>query len=77
MTRQDDAVRDEARQRVQALIALVGEALPASTERGQAAVIAANLVGALQLARTLGGSAGRALLAQTREALIQRHDAPA
>lgn len=76
MTRQDDAVRDEARQRVKALVALVDDALPASAERGQAPVIAATLVGALQLARTLGGSAGRALLAQTREALIQRHDTP-
>ena len=74
MTRQDDAVRDEARQRVKALIELVGEALPAGTEAGQAVVVAATLVGALQLARTLGGSAGRALLVQTREALIQRHD---
>lgn len=76
MTRQDDAVRDEARQRVKALVALVDEALPAGTKRGQAAVIAATLVGALQLARTLGGQAGRAVLAQTREALIQRHDTP-
>lgn len=76
MTRQEDAVRDEARQRVKALVALVDEALPAGTERGRAAVVAATLVGALQLARTLGGQAGRALLAQTREALIQRHDTP-
>lgn len=74
MTRQDDAVRDEARQRVKALVALVDAALPAGTEPGQAAVVAATMVGALQLARTLGGQAGRALLAQTREALIQRHD---
>lgn len=76
MTRQDDAVRDEARNRVKALVALVDQALPVDTEPGQAAVIAATLVGALQLARTLGGPAGRALLAQTREALIQRHHTP-
>jgi TetR/AcrR family transcriptional repressor of nem operon len=30
-------------------------------------------VGALQLARTLGGKAGRSLLAQTRQALIERY----
>lgn len=77
MTRQDDAVRGEARQRVKALVALVDKALPAGTAGGEAAVIAATLVGALQLARTLGGRAGRTLLAQTREALIQRHDTPA
>lgn len=77
MTRQDDAVRDEARHRVLALVALVEETLPAGTERGHAAVIASTLVGALQLARTLGDSAGRALLAKTRDALIQRYDNPA
>lgn len=77
MTRQDDAVREEARRRVTDLVALVGAALPAGTEPGQAAVVAATMVGALQLARTLGGKAGRGLLAQTREALIRRHDSPA
>lgn len=76
MTRQDEAVRDEARQRVKDLIELVGAALPAGTDRSQAAVVTATMVGALQLARTLGGQAGRALLAQTREALIQCHDTP-
>ena len=70
MTRQDDAVRDEARRRVTDLVALVGACLPASAAPDEAAV------GALQLARTLDGKAGRALLAQTREALILRHDAP-
>jgi TetR/AcrR family transcriptional regulator, transcriptional repressor for nem operon len=67
MTRQDDAVREEARRRVTDL---------AGTEPGQAAVVTATMVGALQLARTLGGKAGRAVLAQTREALIQRHESP-
>lgn len=76
MTRQDDAVRDEARRRVADLIALVDAALPAGGEPGLAAVVTATMVGALQLARTLDGKAGRALLAQTREALIQRHDRP-
>jgi TetR/AcrR family transcriptional regulator, transcriptional repressor for nem operon len=76
MTRQDDAVREEARGRVKDLVALVAAALPAGTDRGQAAVVTATMVGALQLARTLDGKAGRALLAQTRAALIQRHDTP-
>lgn len=76
MTRLDGAVRDEARQRVKDLVALVGAALPADTEPDQVAVVAATMVGALQLARTLGGQAGRTLLAQTRQALIQRHDRP-
>lgn len=74
MARQGDAVREAARQRVQALVALVAAALPADTGPSEAAVVAATMVGSLQLARTLGGAAGRALLAQTRDALIQRHD---
>ncbi|MGY0195063.1 TetR/AcrR family transcriptional regulator [Leptothrix sp. BB-4] len=77
MTRQDDAVRDEARRRVSDLVALVAASLPASAAPDDAAVVAATMVGALQLARTLDGKAGRTLLAQTREALIRRHDAPA
>lgn len=74
MARQDDAVRGEAQRRVADLVALVEATLPAGTEPGQAAVVTATMVGALQLARTLGGQAGLALLAQTRQALIQRHD---
>lgn len=74
MTRQDDAVRDEARRRVTDLVALVATAMPPGAPPGQAAVVAATMVGALQLARTLGGKAGRTLLAQARESLIRQHD---
>ncbi len=73
MTRQEDVVREEARRRVEKMVALVHSALPAGTDESEAAVITATMVGALQLARTLGGKAGSALLAQTREALIGRH----
>jgi AcrR family transcriptional regulator len=73
MTRQDDAVREEARHRVASLVEFVRSALPAGTDPDQAEVVTATMVGALQLARTLGGTAGRALLAQTREALIHTH----
>ncbi len=73
MTRQDAAVREEARCRVNDLVALVESTLPAGTAPGEAAVVTATLVGALQLARTLDGKAGRALLAQTRKSLVQRH----
>lgn len=75
MTRQDADVREEARRRVNDLIALVRSTLPRGTDADQAAVVTATMVGALQLARTLDGKAGRALLAHTRDALIQRHDA--
>ena len=71
MTRQDDAVRDEARARVQALVDRVAAALPEGQDPAQAAVITATMVGALQLARTLDGAAGRAVLTQAREALLR------
>ena len=74
MTRQDDAVREEARHRITDLFALVSAALPTGIEPGQAAVVTSTMVGALQLARTLDGKAGRAVLAQTRAALIHRYD---
>ncbi len=76
MTRQDDAVREEARRRIEALVELVRSSLPADAERGRAEVLTATMVGALQLARALGAKAGRELLAQTRAALIGQYDHP-
>ena len=73
MPRQDDAVGQEARRRVTDLVEFVRSALPHGVEPEQAEVVTATMVGALQLARTLGGIAGRALLAQTRQALIQKY----
>jgi AcrR family transcriptional regulator len=73
MTRQEDVVRDEARRRVDAMVSMVQAALPGAADEGEAAVVTATMVGALQLARTLGGKAGRSLLAQTRQTLIERH----
>jgi len=73
MHRQDDVVREEARRRVQAMVDLVQAALPAGSEASEATVITVTMVGALQLARTLGGTAGRAILAQTRQALRKRY----
>ncbi len=74
MTRQPEAVRDEARHRVTAMVALVRSVLPDGAGAGEAEVVTATMVGALQLARTLGGQAGRDILAQTRQALIERHN---
>ena len=73
MTRQGDVVQQEARRRVTHLVEFVRSTLPQGVEPEQAEVVTATMVGALQLARTLGGTAGRGLLAQTREALIQKH----
>ena len=73
MTRQDDVVREEARRRVAAMIALVQSTLPDPTDENEAAVVTATMVGALQLARTLDGKEGRAILAQTRQSLLERY----
>ena len=76
MPRQAPAVSEASAARVRGLVASVERRLP-TAERGAAAVIAAQLVGALQLARALGDNAdGRALLAATRRELITRYDAP-
>lgn len=78
MTREEGGVREEARHRVSAMVALVQSALPegSGSDMTQAQLVAATMVGALQIARTLGGKAGRDLLAKTRQALIERHDPP-
>jgi len=70
MPRQADAVREEARLRVMALIQMVRGALPDGVDSTQADAVAATMVGALQMARTLGGKAGKALLARTRDSLL-------
>ena len=58
---------------MQALIELVRHALPEGIPQDQAPVIAATLLGALQIARTLGGKAGKSLLANTRQSLIAQY----
>jgi len=76
MPRQSPDVRAAAAQRVRGLVATVERALPEGAAPGLAAAIASQLVGALQLARTLGDNAeGKALLADNRRALLAQHDA--
>ena len=74
MPRQDEAVADEARRRVAALLALVRESLPEGSDPARAELATASLVGALQLARTLGAKGGKALLERSRQALIAAFD---
>ena len=74
MPRQSPEVAQAAAQRVRKLIAIVRESLPPSAAE-QAAVVAAQLVGALQLARAFGDNAeGRAVLAATRRALLSQFE---
>jgi AcrR family transcriptional regulator len=73
--RQSEEVATAARTRVLGLVELVRRTLPATADPAQAQVIAATLVGSLQLARTLQGKAGKAWLANVRASLIQQYDA--
>ncbi|MBQ0944605.1 TetR/AcrR family transcriptional regulator [Ideonella sp. 4Y16] len=73
--RQADEVASAARARVLGLVDLVRRCLPAGVDPAQAQVVTATMVGALQLARTLQGQAGRAWLANVRNSLIQQYDA--
>ncbi|MES3000363.1 MAG: TetR/AcrR family transcriptional regulator [Pseudomonadota bacterium] len=78
MPRQAPEVREAAAARVRGLIATVATALPAGSPATSAALVASQLVGALQLARALGeGAQAKALLANTRKQLIAQYDAPA
>jgi TetR/AcrR family transcriptional repressor of nem operon len=75
MPRQPDVVRSAAAARVRALVASVESALPASQPPGAAAVVASQLVGALQLARALGDNAqGRRHLAAARKFLLDQFE---
>jgi TetR/AcrR family transcriptional regulator, transcriptional repressor for nem operon len=77
MPRQADEVREAAAKQVQSLLASVEAALPPSHAEGAAAAVASQLVGALQLARTLGDNAkGRRHLAATRRFLLEQFESP-
>ena len=76
MPRQSLAVREASALRIERLIQLVRDTLPAAS-RSIAAVITGTMVGTLQLARALGDNDdGRAVLAAARDALIRQHDRP-
>lgn len=74
MPRQREELAGAARARVLGLVDIVRRSLPEGVDAAQAQVIAATLVGTLQLARTLGGKAGKALLANARTTLIHQYD---
>ncbi|TFW09496.1 TetR/AcrR family transcriptional regulator [Oxalobacteraceae bacterium OM1] len=74
MARQSEPMLDASRERVLGLMRRVEAALPAAVKRAEAAVITSTLVGTLQLARSLGGRQGLALLETSRSALLDRYD---
>jgi AcrR family transcriptional regulator len=73
--RQADEVKAAAVDRVKALLATVRESLPPGQAPESAALVASQLVGALQLARALGDNAqGRQHLAAARRFLLEQFD---
>ncbi|WP_035604797.1 TetR/AcrR family transcriptional regulator [Hylemonella gracilis] len=75
MPRQADALREAAVARVRELVADVRKVLPASQPEEAAGVIAGQLIGALQIARTLGPNAqGRKHLAVARRFLLAQFE---
>ena len=75
MPRQAPALAEASVARIRALVAQVRGMLPAGAAREAPAVVA-QLVGAIQIARTLGDSTdGRAVLASVRRLLLERYDA--
>lgn len=74
MARQGETLLAASREQVDQLVARVAQVLPEDAPPGQAVAIGGALVGILQLARVAGrDEAGRALLAQGREALIAQY----
>jgi len=77
LPRQSGDVREAAAQRVQSLIANVGTTLAEGQAPEVAGLVASQLVGALQIARTLGDNArGRRHLAAARQFLLDQFDSP-
>ena len=75
MPRQSDAVRAAAATRVESLVEAVRATLAPDQPAEAAAVVASQLVGALQLARTLGDNArGRRHLGAVRRFLLEQFD---
>jgi AcrR family transcriptional regulator len=75
LPRQSEAVREAAQARVDSLVAAVESTLPPSQPAGTAGIVAAQLVGALQIARGLGDNAsGRRQLAASRQFLLAQFE---
>ena len=77
LPRQSDAVRAAGAARIASLVGAVQDALPSGSTAETAGIVASQLVGALQIARTLGPNArGKRHLAASRKFLLEQFDAP-
>jgi AcrR family transcriptional regulator len=78
LPRQSPAVRETSTLLIDGLLAAIRRVLPEQVDQNLAPMIASAMVGALQLARSLGDTPeGRKHLFATRTALIAEYDAPA
>lgn len=77
LPRQSDAVRAAGAARIASLVGAVQDALPPGSTAETAGIVASQLVGALQIARTLGHNArGKRHLAASRKFMLEQFDAP-
>ena len=74
LPRQSGAVRRAAEERVRDLVVAVRSVLPETAPPADAPLIAATLVGTVQLARSMRPAERDALLASARQALIERYE---
>lgn len=74
MSRLGADLQEESCRRVDAMVSMVKQALPADVAQENAIAITSAMVGALQLARIFGDNAqGRAVLAASRKTLIDQY----
>jgi TetR/AcrR family transcriptional repressor of nem operon len=73
LQRAPDALREVSRSRVRALAALAEAALGTAAPAGSGWMVAASLVGAIQMARTLGPEDGKEILQACRTALLAQY----
>lgn len=76
MARQTPKVHDASAARIMGLVKRVEATLAPEVPKERAMAIAGAMVGALQMARALGGRQGKELLAVSREALLEQYDKP-
>ena len=77
LPRQSETVRAAGAARIASLISAVQDALPPGSPAGTAGIVASQLVGALQIARTLGDNArGKRHLAGSRRFLLEQFESP-
>lgn len=72
--RQNELVQAAARERSLALVALVREVVPAGVPAQAAGPITATMVGAVALARGMGGDEALQILEQTRQSLLDHYE---